>query len=58
MSYKDAVMTLDMLYYELAMLQEAKDNCETYEDFIDYEVQIAELELEIEQVEAVYLKYI
>jgi hypothetical protein len=58
MSYKDAVMTLDMLYYELAMLQEAKDNCETYEDLIDYEVQMAELELEIEQVESFYLKYI
>ena len=58
MSYKDAVMTLDMLYYELAMLQEAKDNCETYEDYIDYEVQMAELELEIEQVESFYLKYI
>ena len=58
MSYKDAVMTLDMLYYELAMLQEAKDNCKTYEDYIDYEVQIAELELEIEQVESFYLKYI
>jgi hypothetical protein len=39
------------------MLQEAKDNCETYEDYIDYEVQIMELELEIEQVEAEYMKY-
>ena len=57
MSYKDAVMTLDTLYYELAMLQEAKDNCETYEDYIDYEVQIMELELEIEHVESMCLKY-
>ena len=58
MSYKEATVTLDELYEELAMLCEAKDNCETFEEFVCYETQIAELEIEIEQIESVYLKYI
>lgn len=57
MSYKDANHKLEDLYDELAMLCEAKDNSETYEDYICYEVQIAELEVEIEQIETFYFKY-
>ena len=57
MSFKEASMTLDELYNELAALCEAKDNCESYDEYISYEVQIAELELEIEHVETFYFKY-
>lgn len=58
MSYKEAAMTLDELYDKLAILCELKDNCKTYEEYIVYEMQIAELEIEIEQVESFYFKYI
>ena len=56
MSYKDANRRLDDLYEELTILCEAKDNSETYEDYIYYEVQIAELEVEIEQIEKIVIE--
>ncbi len=58
MSFKEANMTLDRLYEELALLCIAKENSKTFEDYVVYETQIAELEYEIERIETFYFKYI